>query len=764
VLAALESSWHSLRTELVAVQARVEEGARRREADLRSLEACDDAMHRLEDARHQAVARVFVMHAPPIWQIREAWGQTDDGRARLSEELSTRLDSLRVYLQAHARGSVLTLALAVACTLLLFRGRARIAHNTDGGVAPASVAQVLRAPMATAILVTLFFTRPLRPDPPLALLQLFLPILFWAAVVVLRSLIDPVHVPALYALGILLVVDLVRGVLFAMPAVEQIVLIVEMAAAAALFFRTTARLGSSTGALTQFSPWLRATSRILFRGLTLATSAALAAAALGYVELADLVGGGGVTIACMTIVLFAMRIVVGDLLGLALGRAPLVRLRMVRRHGVRAERAIGRMLDVALAAYWLFSVLQLLELWEPARAALRGLLDARLQVGELDVALSRVLAFPAVVIVAWLTARVVVFALEEDVYPRLALPRGVPYATSTLVRYGLLLTGFLLALGTLGLDLTRITVLVSAFGLGLGFGMQQIINNFVSGLILLFERPVQVGDSVQLGDLSGQMLRIGIRSSTIRTGDGAEVIVPNFQAHRGAGDQLDALGPAAPGRPRRAHPLRQRRRTRACPAARGRRARSAGHARAGAGVPLHGVRGKGPPVPAPRVDGGSALGTPAQRSGCHDPGGDARGADRSCRRSAGPVTARVNDLPGCAAPPGSAYGRNELRAGDPLLPREQRRPVEEGGGDDEAIRGIPVEVGRKRRRCRSHGGRDGATPNERWRRRALEPIPQRYAHRKSPEGHQCGDLPQADVREQRRLLRTDAGEDSLLRR
>ena len=70
-------------------------------------------------------------------------------------------------------------------------------------------------------------------------------------------------------------------------------------------------------------------------------------------------------------------------------------------------------------------------------------------------------------------------------------------------------------------------MLVSAFGLGLGFGLQQIINNFVSGLILLFERPIQVGDTVQLGDLIGEVLRIGIRSSTVRTPEGAEVIVPN---------------------------------------------------------------------------------------------------------------------------------------------------------------------------------------------------------------------------------------------
>jgi small-conductance mechanosensitive channel len=154
-------------------------------------------------------------------------------------------------------------------------------------------------------------------------------------------------------------------------------------------------------------------------------------------------------------------------------------------------------------------------------------LDAQLKAGELNLSLGRVLGFAAVVVVAWLTSRIVIFALEEDVYPRMQLARGVPYALSSLVRYGLLLAGFFAALATLGLDLTRLTVLVSAFGLGIGFGMQQIINNFVSGLILLFERPVQVGDLVQLKELNGEVLRIGIRSSRIRTSEGAEVIVPN---------------------------------------------------------------------------------------------------------------------------------------------------------------------------------------------------------------------------------------------
>lgn len=77
------------------------------------------------------------------------------------------------------------------------------------------------------------------------------------------------------------------------------------------------------------------------------------------------------------------------------------------------------------------------------------------------------------------------------------------------------------------MDLTKMTVLAGAFGVGIGFGLQSVVNNFVSGLILLFERPLHVGDTVQVGNLQGRVLRIGIRASIVRTFHGAEIIVPN---------------------------------------------------------------------------------------------------------------------------------------------------------------------------------------------------------------------------------------------
>jgi potassium efflux system protein len=104
---------------------------------------------------------------------------------------------------------------------------------------------------------------------------------------------------------------------------------------------------------------------------------------------------------------------------------------------------------------------------------------------------------------------------------------GSRYAISKLLGYFIVGAGFLAFLSTLGLRWDRLQWLVAALGVGIGFGLQEIIANFISGLLILFERPIRVGDVVTVGDSSGQVVRIQIRATTIRDFDGKELLVPN---------------------------------------------------------------------------------------------------------------------------------------------------------------------------------------------------------------------------------------------
>ncbi|MDX1302964.1 mechanosensitive ion channel domain-containing protein [Photobacterium sp.] len=113
------------------------------------------------------------------------------------------------------------------------------------------------------------------------------------------------------------------------------------------------------------------------------------------------------------------------------------------------------------------------------------------------------------------------------VFPHWNVDAGIKYAILTISRYSIFLVGFFFALAELHLDLGRLSWLMAAIGVGLGFGLQEIVSNFVSGIILLVERPVKPGDTVTIGNLSGTVSRINIRATTIVNFDRQEVMVPN---------------------------------------------------------------------------------------------------------------------------------------------------------------------------------------------------------------------------------------------
>jgi small-conductance mechanosensitive channel len=104
---------------------------------------------------------------------------------------------------------------------------------------------------------------------------------------------------------------------------------------------------------------------------------------------------------------------------------------------------------------------------------------------------------------------------------------GVRQAVGTISRYVLVIIGLVIILQTAGIDLTTLTVLAGAVGIGVGFGLQNIANNFISGLIILFERPIKIGDRIEVGTVEGDVIKIGARSTTVLTNDNIAIIVPN---------------------------------------------------------------------------------------------------------------------------------------------------------------------------------------------------------------------------------------------
>jgi len=128
----------------------------------------------------------------------------------------------------------------------------------------------------------------------------------------------------------------------------------------------------------------------------------------------------------------------------------------------------------------------------------------------------------------WVTRRVTRWFVDT-VLARRGFDIGMREALGAIVRYVIMTLGALVILQSVGIDLTSLNVLIGAVGVGLGFGLQNITSNFFSGLILLFERPIKIGDRVEIGGIVGEVREVGARATTIVTDESVAMIVPNSQ-------------------------------------------------------------------------------------------------------------------------------------------------------------------------------------------------------------------------------------------
>ncbi|MBV5309368.1 MAG: mechanosensitive ion channel [Chromatium okenii] len=182
----------------------------------------------------------------------------------------------------------------------------------------------------------------------------------------------------------------------------------------------------------------------------------------------------------------------------------------------------------AVGGFWLtwsevlpaFTLFEQFALWHYS-----GVVDGQIQlipVTVADVGLVLVILLIAVIAAKNLPALLEIVLLQSD-----SVSAGGRYAIKTLVRYFIIATAFLLAFNAMGFNWSQVQWLVAALSVGIGFGLQEIVANFVSGLIILFERPVRVGDIVTIGETSGIVTNIQIRATTIRNWDKQELLVPN---------------------------------------------------------------------------------------------------------------------------------------------------------------------------------------------------------------------------------------------
>ena len=467
---------------------------------------------------------------PALWAMFSSTKETNAAQGA-ANDLADRsfvheLAAARESLEKQRNGFFLLLLLFVPLLSVNLYLSKRIDSLTEGKPDLHQAAAIFRRPISAALLIILLIQlwfSPLSASVVNSVVALFLLIPFWQIV---RTLFEPIPWMRwpFFVLVMLHLSDQVRYLVDFSSLVERLMFLAETTVAIlVLMWMLRPSRFDSLPVQPLAHRWLR---RALFFMLGLLVIS-LAANVLGAVTLAKVLGEGALHSAYLGGLMYGAAQVVN------VGIALLLRIKhaqisvFVQLHRREIVKWCSRFTYCVAGFLWLVGSLELFTIREQFFDAVDQVLEASLRFRSLSVSIGDVASFFLVVTLAYFLSKVVRLILQEDVLSRMPLERGVPQALATTAQYILLFGGFVMAVSAAGFDLNRLTLLTGAFGVGIGFGLQNIINNFVSGLILLFERPVQIGDAVQVGNVSGDITSIGIRSSRIRTAQGAEVIVPN---------------------------------------------------------------------------------------------------------------------------------------------------------------------------------------------------------------------------------------------
>ncbi len=251
----------------------------------------------------------------------------------------------------------------------------------------------------------------------------------------------------------------------------------------------------------------------------------------GYDQLAVVIFGRILALIAATLTIRLMMLLISGLLELILINTP---WQFIRNNAATIVQQVTPLLALLHLILWIAFALVIAWVYPTLLDAFAALFSLKFSIGTITVTPGSVITIVLVIYITLLVSRALRAFLLQEVLPYHGVEKGVQHSIARLVHYAILTVGFIVLLRVLGFGLNQITILGGALGVGIGFGLQAIVNNFVSGLILLFERPIKVGDMIDVGTQVGEVKELGLRATTVQTFDNAEVVIPNSQLISGS--------------------------------------------------------------------------------------------------------------------------------------------------------------------------------------------------------------------------------------
>ena len=484
----------------------------------------DDLARLMEGEMVEFQSNYFITDSKPIWGVSDSITLNINPFSYFKDEFSESFSVLKTYL----RSNKATVIIQMVFILLLIVGFILVrkvwpTHELDPKSKRETHAGYIMAhPFFSSLLIGIMISIFFYANRPPLLGDLFIIIMMISALVLLPGLLTKKMRTPLIILLILYLLAAIQANLYSQLLVNRIIIMIQSLSILGLIYITYQRIdefqltGLGKRMITGFI-WVFGILMII----------AFITNLLGIVKLSDFLIQSTVGILTFSVIVVTVVIILNSMIIILIKGKKAQSIPLYDQLKKSIDKRIRPIINWGAFALWLYAALIYYRLWNPFKNVIGKIMDTEFSIASVAISIGAIISFILIVLFTYVIVSFVKNIFKDEWVTKSRLPRGTADALSMLIRYTIVAFGVYLALTSIGLDMNKFGFIAGALGVGIGFGLQNVVLNFIAGLILSFEKPIHVGDVIEVDQEMGKVTEIGVRASKVLTWNGSEAIIPN---------------------------------------------------------------------------------------------------------------------------------------------------------------------------------------------------------------------------------------------
>ncbi len=484
----------------------------------------DEMIRIMEEEQKVFQSNYFIIDSKPIWSSLGSTTQFENTSSYFKRESTESFIILKTYLRSN--GVIVLIQLLFVIILIIgFILISRVWPTNElnsNSKRETQAGYIIRHPFFSSLLISIIISAFFYTNRPLVLGDFFVALLMICSLVLLPGLVtNKIKIPLILLLTLFLL-NVIQDYLPNQSFANRMIIFIQSLAILSLIF-------ISNKIKNEFH--LKRTGERFFNGFIrvfgLLMIIAFITNIIGSVKLSDFLISSTIGTLTFSVIVITIVIILNSMIIILIKGKKARSIPLYEPLKNLIDRRIRPLINWGGLILWFYAALVYFRLLKPFQDLIGRIMDTEFIIASVAISIGAIISFFLIVFFTFIIVRFVKNILKDEWVSKSSLPRGTADAVSMLIRYTIVAFGVYLALKSIGLNLNRIGFMAGALGVGIGFGLQSVVLNFLAGLILSFEKPIHVGDIIEVDQYMGRVTEIGVRASKVLTWNGSEVIVPN---------------------------------------------------------------------------------------------------------------------------------------------------------------------------------------------------------------------------------------------